>query len=149
MLVGLAIIAYGANQIRIAYTEKFREKIARRGKRGGKAGNAYVYFGKAGYTAKGIAIGIVGVLFVYAGITHEAKKSGGIDQALHEVLEQPFGPFLLGRLRSASSATACSASPGPGTTPASSPCLPHPRAASRRDLTSSGASSASMTCHDA
>ena len=98
MLVGLAIIAYGANQIRIAYNEKFREKIGASGPSavGGKAGNAYVYFGKAGYTAKGIAISIVGVLFAYAGITHEAKKSGGIDQALHEVLEQPFGPFLLG-----------------------------------------------------
>ncbi len=97
VLVGLAIIAYGAAQIRTAYNEKFREKIGASGPRaaGGKAGNAYVYFGKVGYTAKGIAFGIVGILFAYAGITHDAKKSGGMDQALHEVLEQPFGPFLL------------------------------------------------------
>jgi hypothetical protein len=43
-----------------------------------------------------VAQGIVGGLFGYAGITHEASKSGGLDQALHTVLEQPFGPLLLG-----------------------------------------------------
>ncbi len=52
-------------------------------------------FGKVGYIAKGIAIGIVGGLFAYAAVTHEAKKSGGLDQALQTVLEQPFGPVLL------------------------------------------------------
>jgi len=93
-LIGLAIMGYGANQIRVAYTEKFREKIA--GGTGGDVGTAYVYFGKAGYTAKGIAIGIVGGLFVYAAATHSAKKSGGLDEALKTVLEQPFGPILLG-----------------------------------------------------
>ncbi|MGI8645147.1 MAG: DUF1206 domain-containing protein [Nocardioides sp.] len=94
-LVGLAIFAYGANQVRIAYTEKFREKIGAGGT-SGQSGQAYVYFGKAGYTAKGLAIAIVGGLFIYAAVTHEAKKSGGLDQALQTVLEQPFGPFLLG-----------------------------------------------------
>ena len=47
-------------------------------------------------SAKGIAIAIVGGLFIYAAITHEPQKSGGLDQALRTVLEQPFGPFLLG-----------------------------------------------------
>ncbi len=55
-------------------------------------------FGKIGYVAKGIAVGIVGALFVYAGVTHEADKSGGLDQALYEVLDQPFGPVLLGAI---------------------------------------------------
>ena len=51
---------------------------------------------KAGYTAKGVAFGIVGSMFLYAGLTHDPKESGGLDQALHKVLQQPFGPFLLG-----------------------------------------------------
>lgn len=94
-LIGLAIIGYGANQVRTAYTEKFREKIGAGGM-SGQAGRAYEIFGKVGYTAKGLAIAIVGGLFLYAAATHEAKKSGGLDQALKTVLEQPFGPFLLG-----------------------------------------------------
>ena len=51
--------------------------------------------GKVGYIAKGVAIAIVGGLFCYAAITHDAKKSGGLDQALQTVLEQPFGQVLL------------------------------------------------------
>jgi len=96
-LLGLAVIAYGINLVRQAYTEKFREKIGAGGT-SGDTGTAYVYFGKAGYTAKGVAIGIVGGLFLYAAVTHEAKKSGGLDQALQTVLEQPFGPVLLGAI---------------------------------------------------
>ena len=96
-LVGFAIIGYGANQIRIAYTDKFREKI-NAGGTSGQSGQAYYYFGKVGYTAKGVSIIIVGGLFVYAAFTHNANKSGGLDEALHTVLEQPFGPFLLGMI---------------------------------------------------
>jgi hypothetical protein len=92
--IGLGIIGYGVAQLVRAYTEKFRKHLTAEGK-SGDSGRAYVLFGKAGYTAKGIAIGIVGGLFVYAGATHEAQKSGGVDVALQKVLQQPFGPFLL------------------------------------------------------
>ncbi len=92
--VGLAIIGYGANLIRRAWTEKFREHLSAEGK-SGDAGRAYIWFGKAGYMAKGIAFAIIGGLFCYAAVTHDAKKSGGLDQALHKVLQQPFGQFLL------------------------------------------------------
>lgn len=93
--VGLGIIGYGVYQIVKAWTEKYRKELDAEGT-SGQAGRAYVLFGKIGYAAKGVAVGIVGGLFVYAGITHEAKKSGGLDQALFEVLDQPFGPVLLG-----------------------------------------------------
>jgi hypothetical protein len=92
--VGLAIIGYGISMIVRGWTEKFREHLDAQGQ-WGKDGSAYVILGKVGYIAKGIAIGIVGGLFGYAAITHEAKKSGGLDQALQTVLEQPFGPVLL------------------------------------------------------
>ena len=60
-------------------------------------------FGKVGYIAKGVALAVVGVLFLYAAFTHDPQKSGGLDLALHKVLQQPFGgPVLVrdrGRLR--------------------------------------------------
>ena len=92
--VGLAVIAYGGFLVYRAWTEKFAEHLDAEGK-SGDSGSAYIWFGKAGYCSKGIAIGIVGGLFVYAGFTHDAKKSGGLDQALQKVLEQPFGQWLL------------------------------------------------------
>jgi hypothetical protein len=93
-LVALVIIGYGAFQIYRAWTEDFAEKLDAEG-RSGTTGTAYIAFGKAGYTARGIAFLVVGGLFGYAAITHDASKSGGLDQALFEVLDQPFGPILL------------------------------------------------------
>jgi hypothetical protein len=93
-LVGLAIIGYGVYQIYKAWTEDFADKLDAEG-RSGSTGTAYIAFGKAGYTARGIAFSIVGGLFLYAAFTHDASKSGGLDQALFEVLDQPFGPVLL------------------------------------------------------
>ena len=96
-LIGAGIIGYGIFQIYHAWSGNFRKNLTNEGERGG-SGSAYVAFGTAGYTAKGIAVGIVGSLFVYASVTHSAKKSGGLDIALQKVLQQPFGPFLLGAL---------------------------------------------------
>jgi hypothetical protein len=93
-VVGLAIIAYGVYQIVLAWTEKFAKKLDGEG-RSGKSGTAYIAFGKAGYAARGVAFVIVGGLFGYAAITHDPKKSGGLDQALFEVLDKPFGPLML------------------------------------------------------
>jgi hypothetical protein len=93
-LIGVAIIAYGLNYVRRGWTEKFMENLDARGTIG-DAGTAYRWVGKVGYIAKGIAFVVVGGLFGAAAITHEAKKSGGLDQALQTVLQQPFGPFLL------------------------------------------------------
>jgi hypothetical protein len=93
-LVGTAIVGIGGYLIYRAYTEKFLKHINAEGKTG-TAGKAYIWSGKAGYTAKGVSFGIVGALFFFAALTHDPKKSGGLDQALHKVLQQPFGPFLL------------------------------------------------------
>jgi hypothetical protein len=92
--IGVAIIGIGGYLAYKAWTEKFAEEINYDGKTG-KIGTAYLWFGKAGYTAKGVAFGIVGGLFLYAALTHDPQKSGGLDQALHKLLQQPFGPFLL------------------------------------------------------
>ena len=92
--VGLFLIGIGGYLVHRAWTERFAKHINAEG-RSGETGTAYLWFGKAGYTAKGVTFGIVGSLFLYAGLTHEPKKSGGLDQALHKVLQQPFGQFLL------------------------------------------------------
>ncbi len=93
--VGLAIIGVGIALLVVAYTESYLDKLDSKG-RSGDTGTAYRWLGRAGHVAKGVALGVVGSLFVYAALTHEADKSGGLDQALTTVLDQPFGPVLLG-----------------------------------------------------
>ena len=95
--VGLAIMGYGVAQIWRGLSEEHAKHLAAEGK-SGEAGAAYLLLGKVGYVAKGVAIGLVGALFGYAALTHDPKKSGGLDAALQKVLEQPFGPVLLGAI---------------------------------------------------
>jgi hypothetical protein len=92
--VGVAIIGYAGSLVWRGWTEKFAENLETEGKMG-YSGAGYLLLGKIGYIAKGVALAIVGGLFAYAGFTHEAKQSGGLDQALQKVLQQPFGPVLL------------------------------------------------------
>ena len=92
--VGLAVIGYGANHVRKGFTDDYAKHLDAEG-RSGQTGKAYLMFGKVGYIGKGIAIAIVGGLILYGGLTHDAKKSGSLDQALHKLLTYPFGQVML------------------------------------------------------
>ncbi|WP_137121849.1 DUF1206 domain-containing protein [Segeticoccus rhizosphaerae] len=93
-LVALAIAAIGVGLIVYGVQDRFVEHLDGAGRRG-STGTVYRWFGRIGYCAKGVALLVVAGLFGYAAVTHEAKKSGGLDQALLTVLKQPFGPVLL------------------------------------------------------
>ena len=93
-IVGLAVIGYGIYLAWCGYQEKFLKHLDAEGKSGDQ-GRAYKMFGKVGYIAKGVAIGAIGALFIFAAVDHKAKKSGGLDDALHTVLQQPYGQVLL------------------------------------------------------
>lgn len=94
-LVGLAILGYGSRLIYKGLSEGFRDKLDVDGTVG-HDGRAYVTLGKVGYTSKGLALFVVAGLFIWAAWTQDPEKSGGLDQALHQVLQQPFGmPVLI------------------------------------------------------
>ncbi len=93
-LVGAAILVVSGVLMFVGASDRFLRSLDGKGQRG-VSGSAYTWLGRIGYCAKGAALGVVGILFGYAAVTHEADKSGGLDQALTEVLDQPFGPTLL------------------------------------------------------
>jgi hypothetical protein len=92
--VGVVLLVVAAFLAHRGWAEKFRSKLDVDG-RTGRDGRAYVLLGKAGYLSKGVALAVVGLLFLYAAYTHDARKSGGLDDALHKVLQQPFGAPVL------------------------------------------------------
>ena len=59
------------------------------------AGKGIVTFGIVGYVAKGIAIGVTGILFVVAAVTNDPASAGGLDSALHSLAALPFGTVIL------------------------------------------------------
>jgi len=92
--VAIAIIAVGAAQIRRGVTDAFTHDLQTGATTGDKA-PAVLAVGRLGYVAKGIAIGVVGVLFGWAALSYDPDKAGGLDDALKTVRDQPFGPYLL------------------------------------------------------
>jgi hypothetical protein len=92
--VGLGIIAIGGYLVWRGLTEKFTKDLDGEAQVKDRR-TPIVWLGKVGYAAKGVALGVVGILFTSAAVQFEPKKSGGLDQALKTLLQQPFGPALL------------------------------------------------------
>lgn len=94
VLVGLVILGIGLGLGRHGWTDTFAEDLTTEGQMG-TSGALYVVLGRIGFVAKGAALLVVGVLISYAGLTHDPHRSGGLDEALRTLLQQPFGPVLL------------------------------------------------------
>lgn len=94
-LIGLGVAGYACFLIYSGVNGNFKENLTARGHRG-DLGSAYVLLGRVGHVGKGFALLAVGGLFLWAAWTHDSDKSGGLDQALRKVLEQPYGSLLLG-----------------------------------------------------
>lgn len=89
--VGVGIVAVGVALVVMAVKEPYLKRL----EPVVRQRPLYRRLGQAGYAAKGVALGVVGALFVFAAVHHRAQQSGGLDQALQTVLRQPFGPVLL------------------------------------------------------
>ncbi len=92
VLVGLIVAGIGIAFIVRGITKAFKKHLALPPD---PAGDGIVMFGVVGYIAKGIAVGVAGVLFVVAAVTANPEEAGGLDAALHKLAELPFGPIIL------------------------------------------------------
>lgn len=92
--IGVAIIAVGVRHVHRGVTESFTHDLEGSAT-SGDSGSAVLALGRVGYTAKGIAIGVVGILFGWAALSYDPDKAGGLDDALKTIRDQPFGPYLL------------------------------------------------------
>jgi hypothetical protein len=87
--VGAAVIGIGIAQIIKGVKQKFTEDLDR------GAPPAVRRLGTVGYCARGIALTIIGGLFIWAAISYDPEKAGGMDAALSTIRGQPFGTVLL------------------------------------------------------
>lgn len=92
--VGIAVLAVAAAQIYRGLSDSFTRDLEPEAMTG-SSGSAVLGVGRVGYVAKGIAFGVLGGLFVWAALTYDPEKAGGLDDALTTVRDQPFGPYLL------------------------------------------------------
>ncbi|MFI2105143.1 DUF1206 domain-containing protein [Isoptericola sp. NPDC019693] len=88
-VVGVVIVGVGVFHVVKGWRRSFRDDLRTSGN------GAVVRLGQVGYVAKGIALGVLGGLFVAAAVTADPEKAGGLDDALRTIREQPFGVVLL------------------------------------------------------
>lgn len=97
-LVGAAgVVAFGISisQLVVAYRAKFREKLALRDMHAWEK-IAMITLGRMGFCARALLIALVGLFLVQAAVNSDSDNAGGMAKALATLMEQPFGPWLLG-----------------------------------------------------
>ncbi|NUR49641.1 MAG: DUF1206 domain-containing protein [Hamadaea sp.] len=87
VLFSLGMCVYGA-------TKKFARRL-KTAEMSDTLRKTTIRLGQIGYIGRGVAIGVVGVLVVVAGITHDPTKSGGLDTALKTLPRADAGPLLM------------------------------------------------------
>jgi hypothetical protein len=86
-IVGIGLVVYGTK-------ERFRKYL--RLADAGPDREWIIQFGKWGYSAQGIVFCIIGTFLVGAAVHSDARKAGGLDEALQWLAQQSYGPWLLG-----------------------------------------------------
>lgn len=92
LVLAAGIIAIGVYFVVKGAKKKFLEDIVRPT---GRAGRVTDVIGRVGYISKGVALGIVGVLFGIAAVTADPNQAAGLDGALKALASLPFGAVLL------------------------------------------------------
>ncbi|PWD50288.1 hypothetical protein C8046_06030 [Serinibacter arcticus] len=92
-VVGLGILAGGAYHVYKGAKKKFLEDL--QATPGGELGRGVRLLGTIGYIAKGVALAVVGVLFVLAAATADPAQAQGIDGAVETLLGAPGGPVVV------------------------------------------------------
>jgi hypothetical protein len=86
---GLAVAGVGAFSIWSGWTKDFLVDLERH------PGRLVEVMGVIGFIARGVAFGLVGVLFIGAGWTRHPEESTGMDGALRFLQDVPLGRYLL------------------------------------------------------
>lgn len=92
-VIGLVVVGVGIYHAVKGARKKFLADLA--GNAGGDVGRAVVRLGQVGYLAKGVALVVVGLLFVVAAVQSDPSEATGLDGALTTLGEQPGGPVVL------------------------------------------------------
>ncbi len=93
-LVGLVVIGVGVYLVHKGVSKRFLEEVDL-GSASPQTTRLVTRLGQAGFPAKGVALGVVGGLLVYAAVTFDPARAGGLDGALRTILGAPFGQVLL------------------------------------------------------
>ncbi|GMA29664.1 DUF1206 domain-containing protein [Arenivirga flava] len=91
VLVGLGILGVAGYSIVKGARKKFLEDVSP----SGSAERVVELTGTIGYIARGVALAVLGVVWIVGAVAADPEQAGGIDVALQTVAGLPFGQVLL------------------------------------------------------
>jgi hypothetical protein len=97
ILVGIAaaiVLGVAVSQIRKGVQKKFHNDLDMQDLPSGTQ-QWVTRLGVFGYIAKGVVVGIIGVLLAFAAFQSNSREAGGLDRALKTLAAQPFGTVAL------------------------------------------------------
>ncbi|WP_377322990.1 DUF1206 domain-containing protein [Pimelobacter simplex] len=92
--LGLGIVAVGGASVVQGLGDAWRDDLDADG-RSGTTGTVIEALARTGYLSRGLAFGVIGGLFCWAGLTHDPDKSGGLDQAIVRFRDEPYGRWVI------------------------------------------------------
>ncbi len=93
-LAGLVLVGIAVGMIAYGLRRSFVRKLDL-GRAAAPTRAAVIRLGQLGYTAKGVAVGIVGVLVLQVALDGSEDRAGGLDTALHTLSRLSYGTLLL------------------------------------------------------
>jgi hypothetical protein len=93
-LVGVALVGSGFYLLYRGISQSFEENL-RMDEMPPWARRPMSLLGTAGYVARGVIIGLIGVFVFIAAVGFDAEESVGVDGALKKVVGQSYGPAML------------------------------------------------------
>ncbi|MDT0276604.1 DUF1206 domain-containing protein [Blastococcus goldschmidtiae] len=93
-LAGLVVVGVGVYHVYKGVSKRFLKEIDL-SEAPHSAVRLVTRLGQVGYPAKGIALGVVGGMLVWAAVTFDPAKAAGLDGALRLIVQAPFGQILL------------------------------------------------------
>jgi hypothetical protein len=93
--IGIGVVVFAVYQLlQHGVDSRFMQRLDR-GRMGREVAAHVERGGRWGYSARAIALGIMGVFFVVAAVQHDPAEAVGLSGALQVLAEQPWGPFVL------------------------------------------------------
>ena len=92
--IGVAAAAIGVTLAVFGWRKGFLEQLDEQARHQDRRA-PIVVIGRAGYLAKGLAFVVIGVLLGWVAWSHDPRKSGGLDQALRELLGGLLGTIAI------------------------------------------------------
>ncbi len=94
-IVGLLVIGFGLTQFYKGYSADFRKKLDL-SEMSATEQTWAMRSGRLGLIARGVVLVLIGVFFIQAAYQADPSEARGLGGALSTLLQQPFGPWLLG-----------------------------------------------------